>query len=47
VAVRVIVTDIEGTTSAVSFVVDVLFPYAAEHLPAFVHRHAGRPDVAA
>lgn len=45
--IKAIVTDIEGTTSAVSFVFDVLFPYAREHLPAFVREHAGRADVAA
>ena len=32
----VILTDIEGTTSSISFVRDVLFPYARERLPAFV-----------
>ena len=34
--VKLILTDIEGTTSSISFVKDVLFPYAADHLPAFV-----------
>ena len=37
--IRVILTDIEGTTSSISFVHEVLFPYAAEHLPAFVRGH--------
>ncbi|MEN5032776.1 acireductone synthase [Pseudomonas sp. Ps21-P2] len=45
--IKAILTDIEGTTSAVSFVFDVLFPYAKQHLPAFVRQHAGEPDVAA
>ncbi|MGE4407337.1 acireductone synthase [Pseudomonas sp.] len=45
--VKAILTDIEGTTSAVSFVFDVLFPYAREHLPAFLREHAGEPAVAA
>ncbi|MCF7558492.1 acireductone synthase [Pseudomonas petrae] len=45
--IKVILTDIEGTTSAVSFVFDVLFPYARQHLPAFIREHAGEPDVAA
>jgi enolase-phosphatase E1 len=45
-AITTILTDIEGTTSAVSFVFDVLFPYAREHLPAFVRAHAERQDVA-
>ncbi|HLT14792.1 MAG TPA: acireductone synthase [Marinobacter sp.] len=34
--IRVILTDIEGTTSSISFVHDVLFPYASKHLPEFV-----------
>lgn len=45
--IKAILTDIEGTTSAVSFVFDVLFPYAREHLPAFVRTHASEPAVAA
>jgi len=43
--IRAIVTDIEGTTSSISFVKDVLFPYAREHLPAFIATHADQPDV--
>lgn len=34
--IKAIVTDIEGTTSALSFVKDVLFPYAYQHLPDYV-----------
>jgi enolase-phosphatase E1 len=41
-----IVTDIEGTTSSLSFVKDVLFPYAREHIDAYVRAHAGDPQVA-
>ena len=37
--VKVVVTDIEGTTSSISFVKDVLFPYAAEHMLAFLEKH--------
>jgi len=37
--IRAIVTDIEGTTSSLSFVKDVLFPYAAEHLRDYVMEH--------
>ncbi|TNC92603.1 MAG: acireductone synthase, partial [Thalassolituus sp.] len=37
--VKLILTDIEGTTSSISFVKDVLFPYAAEHLPDYVREH--------
>lgn len=45
-AVRAIVTDIEGTTSSVSFVHDVLFPWARAAFPAWIERHGERPDVA-
>nr|BBJ04481.1 enolase-phosphatase E1 [Marinobacter nauticus] len=34
--IRVVLTDIEGTTSSISFVHDVLFPYASKHLPEFI-----------
>ena len=34
--IRAIVTDIEGTTSDIRFVHNVLFPYARERLAAFV-----------
>lgn len=44
---RAIVTDIEGTTSRISFVTEVLFPYAREHLPAFIYRQHASPAVAA
>lgn len=43
--IRAIVTDIEGTTSSISFVKDVLYPYARERLPAFVVTHADTPEV--
>ncbi len=42
---RAIVTDIEGTTSSLSFVHEVLFPYAARHLPAFVRERGQDPQV--
>jgi enolase-phosphatase E1 len=45
--IKAILTDIEGTTSAVSFVFDVLFPFAAKHLPDYVRNHADQPAVAA
>lgn len=38
-AVGAIVTDIEGTTSSIAFVKDVLFPYARAHLRDFIARH--------
>lgn len=34
--ISAIVTDIEGTTSSLSFVKDVLFPYARAHLPDYI-----------
>jgi enolase-phosphatase E1 len=40
-----ILTDIEGTTSSISFVHQVLFPYAARELPAFVRAHGNEPEV--
>lgn len=43
--ITAILTDIEGTTSSISFVKDVLFPYARKRLPAFVETHADDPDV--
>jgi enolase-phosphatase E1 len=42
---QAIVTDIEGTTSSISFVKDVLFPYARKALPAFVRMHGQEPEV--
>ncbi|SNY59651.1 acireductone synthase [Arsukibacterium tuosuense] len=41
-----IITDIEGTTSRISFVTEVLFPYAAKHLPDFIRQHQQLPAVA-
>jgi enolase-phosphatase E1 len=38
--IRAIVCDIEGTVGSISFVRDVLFPYARTHLPAYVRDHA-------
>ena len=40
-----ILTDIEGTTSSISFVRDVLFPYARRALPEFVRKHGDEPEV--
>ena len=45
--ITAIVTDIEGTTTSLSFVKDVLFPYAREHISNFVSRHADDPNVRA
>jgi enolase-phosphatase E1 len=40
-----IVTDIEGTTSSIGFVRDVLFPYAARNLPGFIRANLDNRDV--
>jgi len=37
--INAILTDIEGTTSSLSFVKDVLFPYARERMTDFVRTH--------
>ena len=42
---RYVLNDIEGTTSDIAFVKDILFPYAAEHLPRFIRAQADRIDV--
>lgn len=38
---KAILTDIEGTTSSIAFVHDVLFPYARARLPDWVAKHGG------
>ena len=43
----VILTDIEGTTGSISFVRDVLFPYARAALPGFVRARGDEPKVRA
>src|SRR3546814_15073441 len=40
----IILTDIEGTTSSISFVKDVLFPYARQALPGFVRARGDEPE---
>ena len=42
---KVILTDIEGTTTSISFVHDVLFPYAYKALPSFVQENLSVPVV--
>jgi len=37
--ISAVVTDIEGTTSSLAFVKDVLFPYARRSIPEFVRDH--------
>lgn len=43
--IRAILTDIEGTTSSLSFVKDVLFPYARVHLADFIRQHGHEVEV--
>jgi enolase-phosphatase E1 len=42
-----VVTDIEGTTGSIAFVKDVLFPYARDHLAAYVAAHRDDAQVTA
>lgn len=44
---RVILLDIEGTTSSVRFVYDEMFPYVRRELAEFLGQHAARPEVLA
>jgi len=44
--IKAIVTDIEGTTSSLAFVKEVLFPYARKHIQQFVRENASRGDIA-
>jgi len=42
-----VVTDIEGTTSAIAYVKDTLFPFARAALDDFLDARAGEPEVSA
>lgn len=44
-AASAVLLDIEGTTSSISFVHDVMFPYVREHLAYFLKQHFQRADV--
>ncbi|MBB1467373.1 acireductone synthase [Pseudoalteromonas sp. SG41-5] len=44
--IKALLTDIEGTITRISFVKDVLFPYAAKQLPEFVKTHQTQSAVA-
>lgn len=46
-SIKAIVTDIEGTTTSISFVADVLFPYAKARIQNFVLDNADVPEVEA
>ena len=43
--IKAILTDIEGTTSSISFVHQVLFPYARANLASYVREHQQAPMV--
>jgi enolase-phosphatase E1 len=44
---RAVLTDIEGTTTRITLVRDVLFPFARRRLADFVHEHRADPRVVA
>lgn len=46
-AVRGVLLDIEGTTSAIAFVYDVMFPFARRELAAYLDHHWSEVDCAA
>lgn len=43
--IKTILSDIEGTTSSLSFVKDVLFPYARKHIAEFIQQQKNNPEV--
>ncbi len=43
--ITAILTDIEGTTTSVAFVFEVLFPYARERMATFIQERAAEPAV--
>jgi enolase-phosphatase E1 len=45
--IEAVVTDIEGTTSSISFVHEVLFPYAHARMGGFIAAHGQEPAVRA
>ena len=42
---RGVLLDVEGTTSSLAFVEEVLFPFARRHVGAFLERHAHDPAI--
>lgn len=44
-SIKAIVTDIEGTTTSISFVADTLFPYARARIEQFIIDNADVPEV--
>jgi enolase-phosphatase E1 len=45
--IAVVLCDIEGTTTPIAFVHDVLFPYARARIESFLNEHANDPEVRA
>jgi enolase-phosphatase E1 len=43
-SIAAILLDIEGTTTPITFVTRVLFPYARKHLRAYLEEHAQSPE---
>eukprot|EP01104_Vermistella_antarctica_P009799 TRINITY_DN255_c0_g1_i1.p1 TRINITY_DN255_c0_g1~~TRINITY_DN255_c0_g1_i1.p1 ORF type:complete len:283 (+),score=89.86 TRINITY_DN255_c0_g1_i1:1113-1961(+) len=43
--IRAVVLDIEGTTTSISFVADVLFPYIRRNLASYLNSHWGDEDL--
>jgi enolase-phosphatase E1 len=43
--IQSVVLDIEGTTTAVEFVYDVLFPFARRALPSYIREHLDTPGL--
>ncbi|AUN99573.1 acireductone synthase [Bacteriovorax stolpii] len=42
---KFILTDVEGTTTAISFVHDVLFPFSQERMKEYIQKHASKKEV--
>src|SRR5689334_7028402 len=45
--ISAVLLDIEGTTTPISFVYEVLFPFARQHFPEYLDQHFERADVQA
>ena len=45
--IRVLLLDIEGTTTPIDFVYKTLFPYAGRNVEAFLRKHSGEAEIAA
>ena len=43
--IRYILMDIEGTTTSIAFVQQILFPYAKNHLASYLRQHRKDPDL--